>query len=298
MSSHSAALASLLFGISGALALLGSLAGITALRDAGRKTETWRDPAPVLFRLLLPAARILAAFSPGIPEWLCKTMRKKLDAAGMAYAILPEELLALRVLTAVLALALGIAFNHTLDASSGVAVLIITALIAVGFNYPTIWLRDLGKKRGQQIERAFPALLELLTLSVRAGLSFSVALEQCTEQLRPGPLAIELRRVNREIRTGTTRREALEHLGERVETQAVQAFVSAVIQAEETGAAISNTLQDQATQQRRERFNRAEHKANEAPVKLLLPLVGLLFPLTFLIIAFPILMQFADGGLF
>jgi tight adherence protein C len=169
--------------------------------------------------------------------------------------------------------------------------------VLLGGVYPSLWLRDQGLRRQKRIARQFPALLELLGLSVRAGLSFSAALPQCSAHLDPGPLREEMQRVDREIRTGVPRLEALERMAGRIDLNAVHGFVAAIAQAEETGAAISQTLTDQAAQRRRERFAAAEKKANEAPVKMLAPLVGLLFPVTFLIIGFPIVMQFLDGGL-
>ncbi len=290
-------LAVILFGLAAACMILSGIAIITALRRMERTTTRWRDPAPLLFRLLLPLTRLLARALPPLPGTLARPMKKQLDRAGMGYAILATEFVILRVLTGLLGFCLGISLLKAFAVSSATATLTVASATLLGFFYPVVWLSDYGKRRCQRIERAFPALLELLTLSVRAGLSFSVALEQCTEQMEPGPLAEELRRVNREIRTGQIRQEALEHMSQRIDIPAVHNFVSAIIQADETGAAISKTLSDQAAQQRRERFNNAEKKANEAPVKLLLPLVGLLFPLTFLIIGFPIVMQFMDGGL-
>lgn len=297
MSNVDSTLAVLLFGLAASCMTLSGIATMTALRRMERTTSRWRDPAPLLFRLLLPLTRLLARALPPLPSTIARPMQKRLDRAGMGYAILPSELMILRALTGILGLGLGISLLNVMTVTSVTAALIVVCTSSLGLFYPNIWLGDYGKRRCQQIERTFPALLELLTLSVRAGLSFSVALEQCTEQIESGPLAEELRRVNREVRTGQTRQDALEHMSQRIDIPAVHNFVSAIIQADETGAAISKTLSDQAAQQRRERFNNAEKKANEAPVKLLLPLVGLLFPLTFLIIGFPIVMQFLDGGL-
>lgn len=282
------------------VALAGALSILSACElgrpSHWRQIERWRDPAPLLFRLLIPVAQ---HFSPRIQlaNPLRLKLQQKLDRAGIGYAILPPELLLLRGLTSITFAALATVTSLLLDTHLGQVISIAGAALAGGALYPDIWLNDHGRRRQRRFARQFPALLELLGLSVRAGLSFSAALTQSVAQLEPGPLADEMQRVEREIRTGLSRHEALERLARRIDLPAVQSFVSAIIQADETGGAISQALNDQATQRRRERFAIAEKKANEAPVKMLAPLVGLLFPVTFLIIGFPIAIQFIDGGL-
>lgn len=261
-----------------------------------RQIERWRDPAPFLFRLLTPVARHIAP-RVTLTERTHTRLQRKLDRAGIGYAILPAELCLLRALISLSVGVVGALTSLALDSSTGERLtLALMATLAGGF-YPDIWLSDHARRRQQRISRQFPALLELLGLSVRAGLSFGAALTQSTAELENGALDEEMRRVERDIRTGMSRQEALERLARRVDLPAVQSFVSAIIQSEQTGGAMSQALNDQAIQRRRERFAVAEKKANEAPVKMLLPLVGLLFPVTFLIIGFPIAMQFMDGGM-
>ncbi len=287
-----------------AVALLGLCAGagLAALVELvnprhWRRDDPWRDPSPPLFRLLMPLTRLIAerAGQPG--EAKRRFLQGRLERAGMGYALLPDELAVLRWLTATVALAGGLVATPALQSMDLAGPWLPFGLGLLGYAYPMIWLRDQGLRRQRGIARQFPALLELLGLSVRAGLSFSAALPQCTAQLEAGPLRDEMHRITREIRTGTSRNEALERMAERIDLNAVHGFVAAIVQADETGAAISQTLSDQAAQRRRERFAAAEKKANEAPVKMLLPLVGLLFPVTFLIIGFPIALQFMEGGL-
>ena len=295
MSESAAFITVALFGLAGA-------AGITGMAELlrpgqWRHADPWRDPSPRLFRVLLPVARPLAErVRPG--RWLsADDLSARLDRAGMGYAVLAEEWMMLRGLTALAAAIVALALQPALRGSGwdGLGSLLGAAIL--GGVYPGIWLRDQGLRRQKRITRQFPALLELLGLSVRAGMSFSAALPQCSAHLGRGPLREEMQRVDREIRTGVPRLQALERMAKRVDLGAVHGFVAAIAQADETGAAISQTLTDQAAQRRRERFAAAEKKANEAPVKMLAPLVGLLFPVTFLIIGFPIAMQFLEGGL-
>ncbi|MEX0386327.1 type II secretion system F family protein [Spiribacter onubensis] len=295
MSEWNAALAVALLGLCAGAAL----AALLELVDPRhwRGNDRWRDPSPFLFRLLMPLTRLIVEHVGQPGEAKRRFLHGRLERAGMGYALLPEELAVLRWLTAMVALAGGIVAMPALQSMGLGGPWLLLGFGLLGYAYPIIWLRDQGLRRQRGIARQFPALLELLGLSVRAGLSFSAALPQCTAQLEAGPLRDEMQRVAREIRTGTARNEALERMAERIDLNAVHAFVAAIVQADETGAAISQTLSDQAARRRRERFAAAEKKANEAPVRMLLPLVGLLFPVTFLIIGFPIALQFLEGGL-
>jgi tight adherence protein C len=281
------------------LAAAGGVAGIAELARVrrGPAVDRWRDPSPRLFRLLLPLARLIHAEVDPTRWFPPRGLAARLDRAGMGYAVLPGEWMVLRGLTAVLTVVAALVLQPALESLDAVGAGSVLAGLVLGYAYPAIWLRDQGQRRQRLIARQFPALLELLGLSVRAGLSFSAALPQCTRYLEPGPLRAEMQRIDRDTRTGVARLEALERMARRVDLSAVHGFVAAIAQAEETGAAISQTLSDQAAQRRRERFAAAEKKANEAPVKMLAPLVGLLFPVTFLIIGFPIVLQFMEGGL-
>lgn len=284
-----------LMGLSMALVVL-SLADI--LRPANWQShDAWRDPAPALFRWLLPMARTLASYRSVSPHQ-AGPLQKKLDRAGVGYAILPGELKALQWVLALVAVVPGGGVVHTLNLDVGQAGVTTLATILLGYVYPELWLREQAGRRQRTIAREFPALLELLSLSIRAGLGFSAALNQAIRFLPSGPLRQECQRLSRDIRTGSSRHQALEGLGDRTDLASVKSFVAALIQADETGAAISDVLGEQARQRRRERFAAAEKRANEAPVRMLLPLVTLLFPVTFLIIGFPIALQFLNlGGL-
>ena len=282
-----------LLGFSAALLAL-SLAEL--LRPANwQSRDTWRDPAPALFRWLLPIARILATYRR-MPPQRARSLQKALDRAGVGYAILPGELQALQALLALVAVAPGMGAAQSLNLTADQAWSLTVLVILLGSFYPKLWLREQARRRQRTVAREFPALLELLTLSIRAGLGFSAALNQAIRFLPQGPLRQESQRLSREIRTGSSRHQALEGLADRTDLAAVKSFVAALIQADETGAAISDVLGEQARQRRRERFAAAEKRANEAPVRMLLPLVTLLFPVTFLIIGFPIALQFLNLG--
>ena len=138
-----------------------------------------------------------------------------------------------------------------------------------------------------------PFVLDLLTLSVEAGLDFMTAIQRTTERPVVDPLTEELLRVVREIQVGTPRRQALRAMSNRVNLPDMRSLVNALVQADELGVSIGSILRIQADQLRVRRFENAEKLANEAPVKLLAPLVICIFPCVFLILLGPVLFSLA-----
>ena len=157
--------------------------------------------------------------------------------------------------------------------------------------YPSLWLKQALAARHRAIQRALPFVLDLLTLSVEAGMDFMSALQRNCESRRLDPLNEELIRMIREIQLGTTRRTALGNMSRRVDLADLRSVTYALIQADELGVSIGAILRIQADQMRQRRFDRAERLANEAPVKLLLPLMLFIFPCVFIILLGPILQQ-------
>jgi tight adherence protein C len=166
------------------------------------------------------------------------------------------------------------------------------ALGGLGFLGPEIWLSRRIKTRQKLILLATPDTLDLLTISVRAGLSFDGALAKVVEKTH-GPLADEFRRALAEIRVGKTRRDALRDITGRTEVPALSNFIGAIVQAEQLGVSISKVLQVQSEQLRIERRQRAEELAAKAPIKMLFPLVGCIFPSMFIVILGPAIILIA-----
>jgi tight adherence protein C len=155
-----------------------------------------------------------------------------------------------------------------------------------GYTIPEFWLGGRVRKRQKLILLQIPDALDLLTISVRAGLGFDGALGKVVEKLK-GPLTDEFRRALAEIRVGKTRRDALRDIVPRTDVPALTNFIGAVIQAEQLGVSISKVLQVQSEQLRIERRQRAEEMAAKAPIKMLFPLVGCIFPSLFIVILGP-----------
>ena len=164
------------------------------------------------------------------------------------------------------------------------------ALVGLGIGYlaPEFWLGSRIRKRQKGIILQIPDALDLLTISVRAGLGFDAALGKVVEKLK-GPLVDEFRRALAEVRVGKARREALRDIVPRTEVQPLTNFIGAIIQAEQLGVSISKVLQVQSEQLRIERRQRAEEMAAKAPIKMLFPLVGCIFPSLFVVILGPAL---------
>ena len=170
----------------------------------------------------------------------------------------------------------------------------------IGYLLPEFWLGRKIKSRQKIILKMIPDTLDLLTISVRAGLGFDAALAKVVEKL-PGPLTDEFRRALAEVRVGKARREALRDMIPRTNVQPLSNFIGAIIQAETLGVSISKVLQVQSEQLRIERRQRAEELAAKAPIKMLLPLVGCIFPALFVVILGPAMISlvktFAGGGI-
>ena len=166
------------------------------------------------------------------------------------------------------------------------------AIGGFGFLGPEIWLSRRIKARQKAILLATPDTLDLLTISVRAGLSFDGALAKVVEKTN-GPLADEFRRALAEIRVGKIRREALRDITGRTDVPALSNFIGAIVQAEQLGVSISKVLQVQSEQLRIERRQRAEELAAKAPITMLFPLVGCIFPSMFIVILGPAIILIA-----
>lgn len=167
---------------------------------------------------------------------------------------------------------------------------LLLALVGAGIGYigPEFWLGGRVRARQKAILLTIPDALDLLTISVRAGLGFDAALGKVVEKMK-GPLVDEFRRALAEVRVGKARREALRDIVPRTEVQPLTNFIGAIIQAEQLGVSISKVLQVQSEQLRIERRQRAEEQAAQAPIKMLFPLVGCIFPSLFVVILGPAL---------
>ncbi len=292
-------LASALAAVACALLLLLPLALRGRAAQPAARDAAWRDALPPLLRLIRPLVRWYAtSVDVSLDSFKRDVIQNQLNAAGAAYLITPAEFMVIRRLSFIAGLSVAAYVIFVLQLRDPLYIAMTACIAPFAYLYPDIWLRDATKQRQLRFEKDFPFFLDVLVLGMKAGLTFTAAVEQSIEQLRDGPVKHEFARYLRETRAGVARRVALDRLAMRVVVPAVTNFAASVTQAEETGGSLGEVLADQARQRRQERFLRAEKLANQAPVKMLFPLIALLFPITFIIIGFPIVMQLIDSGAF
>jgi len=161
----------------------------------------------------------------------------------------------------------------------------------LAFILPLFILNDAVKERHKMLSRELPYVLDLLTISVEAGLDFVMAISRVIEKGKPGPLRKELRLMMQEIKLGKRRREALQAMSERNRHDDLKTIIASMIQADQMGASLGPILRIQSDLLRVKRMLRAEKIAQEAPVKMLMPLIGCIFPAVFLILLVPIILK-------
>jgi len=175
--------------------------------------------------------------------------------------------------------------------------LIAALLIFLGLVFPDIRLAAAVQKQERAVLRALPGFLDLLALSVEAGMGFDSAVLRLTEVLDPGPLTWRFQTMLRSQNVGKTRTEALREMAQKIDLPDFTAFVNVVIQATDTGASMGPVLKTASADILSRRFDRAEKAAHELPVKILLPLFVFVFPATFIMVLGPVYFQFmASGG--
>lgn len=261
------------------------------------RDRAWRDRMPSLLRWLRPVMRWYeGGVDAALDAHTREVLQARLNAAGAAYWLTPAEFIVIRRLAAAAGLLAAVYVSFVLELTDAVYLAAAGSLAPFAYLYPDVWLRDATKRRQQRFEKEFPFFLDVLVLGMKAGLTFTSAVEQAIEPLRDGAVRQEFARYLRETRTGISRRAALDRLAQRVMMPSVTNFTASVVQAEQTGGSLGELLADQARMRRQERFLRAEKLANQAPVKMLFPLIALLFPITFIIIGFPIVIQLIESG--
>ena len=263
---------------------------IRIYRRVPTESREFMDPLSPGLKLIWPLVRLVAFYiSENLSVDYLERVSKKLQVSGLSYIMTAEHYFAIRILSTLFALGLAIICSALLD--TYVAQYLLLAGI-FGYFLPVMTLNDLRKKRQGQIVKSLPVYLDYLTMSIEAGLNMTGALSQAVERGPAGPLRIEFEKVIRDMRAGMSRAQSFRNMANRVQVSEVNSLVSALAQAEKTGASLGQTLRIQSDQRRVERFQRAEKKALEAPVKLVFPLIIFIFPVTFMILAFPILMKF------
>jgi tight adherence protein C len=263
-----------------------SLAAVQAIQTAPAEMRAELN-VPFDQRVLMPAVNRLSGLGRRLsPAGQTDRIRRRLDLAGnppgwdvdRVYAFKVVGLIAGAVLGGLLSLAFGT------SALAGIGITLILA--AVGLLTPNIVLMQVSQTRQQQIQKDLPDALDLLSISVEAGLGFDAALSQVARNT-VGPLADEFFRVLQEMQIGTGRTGAMRALGERTTVPELRGFVTAMVQADAFGVPIANVLRVQAAEMRVKRSQRAEEQAQKVPVKILFPLIFCILPALFIVVIGP-----------
>jgi len=267
----------------------------TLKAEVPQEDREYMDSLPPMLNFVWPLITFLEYHftSRFPPDWLEST-HKKLQETGVGYLMSAEQFYAVRLFAAMFTPLVVYICLAAIDAED---FLWISLSAAGGFYFPLLWLRDVRERRRKDVLRALPVYLDFIVMAVEAGLNLNGALNQAMDKGPPGPLRNEFYMVVRDLRAGVPRADALRRMEKRLDLEEITSFVGTVIQAEKMGARLGSALRVQAVQRRTERFQRAEKLAMEAPVKLILPLIVFIFPVTFIVLAFPIVMKFMMEGM-
>lgn len=254
--------------------------------------RSYMDPLPPGLRILWAPIQVVAYYLvSNFSNSYLDSVDKKLQRTGVGYVLTAEQFVALRFVSGMICFLLALLLIAALVPAKGKLSMILLAPV-LGYMFPLVWLSDSRKRREKAVVRALPVYLDFITMAVEAGLNLTGALQQAMQKGPKGPLRNEFGVVLRDLRAGITRADALRRMSDRLQVSDITGFVNAMIQAERMGASLAAALRLQSEQRRNERFQRAEKMAMQAPVKLIFPLIVFIFPVTFIVLGFPIVMKF------
>ena len=257
-----------------------------ARSDSPMSLEEIELSLPFSQRVMRPMLITLSkGFSRLSPSKSREASEHKLELAGKPYNWGPTEFFGLRVFMALIMAVLLFLFTWLLI-GFGVAMLLAALGALIGFILPILWLRSKTRQRQKNIVKSLPDALDLLTITVEAGMGFDGAMQKVAEKWE-NEVSKGFSKVTQEMRLGVVRREALKNMDHSMGVPDVTTFVAAIIQAETLGVSIAKILRIQSEQMRVKRRQRAEAEANKAPIKMLFPMVFLIFPALFIILLGP-----------
>src|SRR5438128_3142684 len=221
-----------------------------------------------------------------------QALQEKLNLAGRPSGLTAQGFLALRLLSLVLLGCIGLAVALLLGLDMPLWLIGPFGGAGLGYLLPESIVSRRIRKRKKGILLSLPSALDLLTISVEAGLSFDAALTRVAEKYK-NPLTQEVTQMLNEIRLGRPRLEALDDLSRRCKVDELSTFVQAIIQSEQLGVGVANVLRIQSEEIRRRRRQRAEEQGQKAPLKMLFPMVGCIFPTLFIVLLGPAIIEVA-----
>lgn len=246
-------------------------------------------------RILQPIAEKLAARIAAIaPSGLRRSAEDLVEASGGFYNIGYSGFMLVWGASIVIFALIGIRHNFTQEQSLMMKIIKSLFVAGIGAYLPFFWIKRMIAKRHKAILQSMPDVLDLLCVSVQAGLGFDGALGKVTAKLK-GPLIEEFERLLQELRMGVTRRQALTRLAKRCGIQEMQLFTAAIIQADKLGVGMAQTLEIQSSNMREARRQRAKEEAAKLPVKILFPTMIFIFPVMFVVVLGPAIVSLINS---
>lgn len=277
---------------------------LAAQKRLGMEEERIRPKNIALLRWFYPVYSNINALIPQYAPQRALTWieqkkpyyQKRLIVANVRDEIGPEEFIAFKVCMSIVVPILFFYFAGALGYA--VSPFYIPLIIVLGFFSADVWLKEKAQMRKKSILKALPYTLDLLTLSVEAGMDFIAAIQRLTQRTAKNPMVEEFGHMLKEIRLGTSRSDALRNLSNRLEIEEVSSFTTLLIQADQLGSSIGIVLRAQSDQIRSKRFQNAEAAGARASQLILFPLIFCIFPAVFIVILGPTLLNMLTQGIF
>ncbi|HTW91549.1 MAG TPA: type II secretion system F family protein [bacterium] len=248
---------------------------------------------PGFILALWPLAKRLSVHTQRLPlPGVRERYAHQIERAGLKFELTADVFLVLKIAGVLVMTGLGL-IVVAMTIHNG---LLLLALIFVGFVGPDLWLSSAIRKQELACTKALPGFLDLLALSVEAGMGFDAAVLRLTQTLKSGPLTWRLQTYLRSMSLGKSRSEALKETARKMDLPDFTSFANAVAQATDTGASLGPVLRAESADLLERRFQRAEKSAYELSVKMLFPLFVFIFPATFIMILGPMYFQFMSSG--
>jgi tight adherence protein C len=240
-----------------------------------------------LERLVLPfTAKVISSITRLTPLDLYGRVNRLIVLAGNPPAFTAERIVAFKIVGGIAGLVVGLLLVPLLPFTNVLKLGAVVLLTLLGYTVPSAAIAARASKRQKEIRKALSDTMDLLTISVEAGLGFDAALGQVVRNV-PGPLSEEISRMLQEMQIGVSRSEALRHLTDRTEVPELDGFVLSMIQADKYGVGVAKVLRSQAQELRQKRRQRAEETAQKVPLKLLFPMIFMVLPALFIVILGP-----------
>ena len=267
------------------VSVLQTQVGDTPETLANLRDEQLRKSA--LERLVLPmAGKLIRSVVRHTPLDLYGRTSRLIVLAGNPPGLKAERVVAFKVVFAIVGLVAGMAISSVLPLPGSVKVAAAVLFAFMGYTIPSAAVSAKASKRQKEIRKNLSDTMDLLTISVEAGLGFDAALAQVVRNVE-GPLSQEIARTLQEMQIGVPRMEALRNLSDRTDVEELDGFVLSMIQADKYGVGVANVLRGQSKELRQKRRQRAEETAQKVPLKLLFPTIFMVLPALFIVILGP-----------